>query len=371
LTSVAIQVDQLFYRVPGGIGTYVRRLLPALRAASPELDLSVFHSRFARAVPEELEDLRGVQLERGIRSLYPMWNWSGRPPLPSPLDRPDVIHAPSPVAVPPVREGQRLVVTVHDLAFRLYPDAYPLAWGLLHRSGFRRALRAASAIIAVSRSTASDIAHLGGLDEGSIHVVPLGGSFPVGSEDPSSLLDGLGVPRPYILFVGTLEPRKNPLRLIRAYRRIASRVPHALVLAGPMGWRSDPVRRELAGSGPGSIVVTGRVSEPELDALHRGADAFVYPSLYEGFGLPVLDAMARGVPVVTSDTSSLPELAGDAAVLVDPGSTAAIAEGLERVLSDEGDRSRLAAAGLARARTFTWDRTARETLEVYERALAS
>ena len=111
MTSAAIHVDQLFYRVPGGIGTYVSNLLPALRASRPDLELSVFHARFDRPSPPELDGFRPIELERGIRFLYPLWNWAGRPPLPAPLDRPDVIHATSPAAIPPVRGGQRLIVT--------------------------------------------------------------------------------------------------------------------------------------------------------------------------------------------------------------------------------------------------------------------
>ncbi|MGH2692488.1 MAG: glycosyltransferase family 4 protein [Actinomycetota bacterium] len=371
MTSVAIHVDQLFYRIPGGIGTYVRQLLPALRAADPGLDLSVFHSRFEGERPGELDGFRPIRLTRGIRTLYPLWNLAGRPPLPSPLVDRDVIHAPSPVAIPPVRGGQRLVVTVHDLAFRLYPEAYPPGWRLLHRAGFRRAIRSGAEIIAVSRSTAADVARLGGIHERSIRVVPLGGSIPVGTSDPAPVLQRLRVPKPYILFVGTLEARKNLVRLIRAYRRTAPRVPHTLVLAGPLGWRSQPILQELAAAGPGGIVTTGRVSESDLDALHRAADLFAYPSQYEGFGLPVLDAMARGVPVLTSNTSSLPELVGDAAVQVPPGSTGALATAMEQLLTDTDERSRLSAAGRDRAGEYSWERTARATLEVYERASES
>jgi glycosyltransferase involved in cell wall biosynthesis len=263
------------------------------------------------------------------------------------------------------------VVTVHDLAFKLYPKAYPPAWRLLHKAGFRRALRSAAAIVAVSKNTAADVVRMGEVDERLVHVVPLAGSLPVGSVEPGPVLERLGVPKPYVLFVGTLEPRKNLVRLIRAYRRIAGRVRHSLVLAGPLGWRSQPILDELGRTEGGRIVTTGRVSEADLDALHRGADAFAYPSMYEGFGLPVLDAMARGVPVVTSSTSSLPELVGDAAIQVTPGSTGAIAAGLERALSDDAERARLSGAGRERAATYSWERTARETLQVYERATAS
>jgi len=133
-----------------------------------------------------------------------------------------------------------------------------------------------------------------------------------------------------------------------------------------MGWQHEPLMRELALSGPGEIVMTGRVSADELDALYRGADAFVYPSLYEGFGLPVVEAMARGVPTITSATSSLPEVAGDAADLVDPRSVRELTDALERVLTDAGHAESLAARGRAQAERFSWDETARLTLEVYE-----
>ncbi len=370
VTTVGLHVDQLFYRVPGGIGTYVRQLLPAL-AADPDLELIPFHGGFAESPPAELSGLHAVRIERSIRTLYPSWNLSGRPALPSPLDHADVIHAPTPVAIPPVRDTQRLVVTVHDLAFRLYPQAYPPAWRLLHRLGFRRAARSAAAIIAVSHHTAMDVARLARVDSARIHVIPHGGSMPVGSDDPGPTLERLRVPTPYLLFVGTLEPRKNLVRLIRAYRRLAGSVPHALVLAGPLGWRSQPIHRELALPGAGNIIVAGRVSTEDLDALYRGADAFVYPSLYEGFGLPVLDAMTRGVPVITSNTSSLPELAGDAAVLVPPTSTRALSGAIESLLTSPDQRSRLSEEGRARAEQYSWERTARETMNVYEKALAT
>jgi glycosyltransferase involved in cell wall biosynthesis len=367
MTSVAMHVDQLFYRIPGGIGTYVRRLLPALRTSQPSVDLSVFHARFGGRLPSELEGLRRTEIARGIRTLYPLWNWTGRPSLPDPLGRADVIHAPSPVAIPPVSARQRLVVTVHDLAFRRYPKAYPATWRYLHAAGFARALRTADAVIAVSQSTASDLASVGRLDPNRIHIVPLGGSLEVGTADVTPVLERLRIPRPYALFVGTFEPRKNVVRLIRAYRRIAAKVPHALILAGPAGWGSTSIRRELALHGAGRVEVTGHLPEADLDALYRGADAFVYPSLYEGFGLPVLDAMARGVPVLTSNTSSLPELTGGAAVHVAPTYTLEMADALEHLLTDESDRSRLAEAGRTRARHYTWERAAASTLEVYEK----
>jgi glycosyltransferase involved in cell wall biosynthesis len=160
------------------------------------------------------------------------------------------------------------------------------------------------------------------------------------------------------------------VRLVRAYRRVAANgYPHSLVLAGPLGWHHESLMRELALHGPGEIVMTGSLSQDELDAVYRAADVFVYPSLYEGFGLPVVEAMARGIPTVASTTSSLPEVAGGAAVGVNPRSVREIAHAIESVVSDIDLADRLAARGRAQAERFTWDETARLTLELYEKVL--
>jgi alpha-1,3-rhamnosyl/mannosyltransferase len=163
-----------------------------------------------------------------------------------------------------------------------------------------------------------------------------------------------------VLAVGTLEPRKNLPRLIAAWTRLPEelRSAHALALVGPRGWDDEEV---LAAARAAGVRLLGRVGDAQLHALYANATAFAYPSLYEGFGLPVLEAMAAGAPVLTSLSSSLPEVAGDAALLVDPRDTAAIAAGLERLLRDAGLRERLRVAGRARAAAFSWERTARET----------
>ncbi|HLB61370.1 MAG TPA: glycosyltransferase family 1 protein, partial [Actinomycetota bacterium] len=238
------------------------------------------------------------------------------------------------------------------------------------RLGLAATARRADAILAPSRNTAEDLLSRTKAEPARIHVVPLATSLEIGTEDPTETLGRLKVPRPYALFVGTLEPRKNLVRLVRAYRRVAATgLPHSLVLAGPMGWQPQPLLRELALPGPGEIVLTGALSRTDLDALYRGAGVFVYPSLYEGFGLPVLEAMARAVPTVTSNASSLPEVTGDAALGVDPRSVREIAHAIETVLSDGNLADRLGAKGRARAERFSWDETARQTLNVYEKAL--
>jgi alpha-1,3-rhamnosyl/mannosyltransferase len=173
------------------------------------------------------------------------------------------------------------------------------------------------------------------------------------------------------LFVGTLEPRKNLPRLVRAFRaavREAS-LPHQLVLAGATGWKQDALANELAGDGGGRVHLPGRVGAHQLEALYRGAAAVAYPSLYEGFGLPVLEALAHGRPALSSSTSAIPEVAGDAALLVDPEDDDAIAAGLVRILTDEPLRAELMAKGPARAAAFSWAATARTTVEAYRDAM--
>jgi glycosyltransferase involved in cell wall biosynthesis len=371
MTGVAFLVDQLFSPVPGGMGAYVRELIAELSRLDPSLEISLFHSRFEDGTPERwMRHYRVEELPQTIRRLYPEWALMKRPALPERLAGLDILHSPVVAAVPPSGPGQRLVVTVHDLAFIVHPELYPRAWRLQYRAGLARAVRSADALIAISRHTAEDLARHTRVDRHRVHVVTPAASLSVSSPDVAEALARLKVPQPYILFVGTLEPRKNLVRLVRAYRRVAGGgAPHALVLAGPMGWRPQEFLRELSNEAPGRVVLTGRVSGEDLDALYRGAAAFAYPSLYEGFGLPVVEAMARGIPCVVSASSSLPEVAGEAALPVDPRSVAGLAEALERLLSDDDLAERLRRAGLARAARFTWDRTARQTLEVYKSVL--
>jgi glycosyltransferase involved in cell wall biosynthesis len=349
------------------MGTYVRELVPALAAADPKLEVTLFHSRFEQPSSEEwMATYPSVEVAGGIRRLYPSWALARRPALPPELGALDLLHSPVPASVPPAGPGQRLIVTVHDLAFIAYPDLFPRQWRVMYRAGLARAVRSADAIIAVSRHTAEDLIRRTRADRHKVHVVPLAASLPTLHADVEETLARLKVRPPYVLFVGTLEPRKNLVRLVRAYRRVAGRgAPHSLVLAGPMGWRPQALMREISMEGAGRIFMTGTIPARDLDALYRGADVFVYPSLYEGFGLPVLEAMARGTPCVVSTSSSLPEIAGEAAVPVDPRSVAGLAEAIERVLEDGELAVRLRVAGLSRAPAYSWEETARLTLDVY------
>jgi glycosyltransferase involved in cell wall biosynthesis len=357
--KVAFHVDQLWFRTPGGVGAYVRELSARL-AEMQDLEIVPFRSRWPsdRRVSWSVP-MGGVTTGRHTTH-YPLWNVLGRPMLPEVLAEADVIHATNHAAVPPARAGQALVVTIHDLAFERFPEAYPPRWRWLYRAGVRAAARRADAILVPSRATADDVGSRADVDASKIFVTPLAAALPEGSEDPGPVLDQLRVPRSFLLFAGTGEPRKNVGRLISAFERIVADVPHTLVLAGAPGWGATTTVAV-----PDRVIRTGSVSAEQLDALYRDADAFVLPSLSEGFGIPVLEAMQRGVPVVTSTTPALAEVANDAALLVDPTDVAAIADALRRVLTDRSLAEDLRRKGRERAAAFSWDRTAELTAEVY------
>ncbi len=229
----------------------------------------------------------------------------------------------------------------------------------IERATIRPALRRAASLPCISQATRDDLERLFPVSRGKALVTPLAADPSFGA--PVATPGHPELTRPYVLAVGTLEPRKNLERLLDAWLALdpAVRERHDLALVGPRGWDDETIvgKAEAAGAR-----LLGRVSDDELRALYAGAAAFAYPSLYEGFGLPVLEAMAAGAPVLTSNVSSLPEVAGDAALLVDPLDTAAITAGLEQLLTDDALAARLRADGPVRAAEFSWGRTARETL---------
>ena len=366
---VALQIDQLWFGAPGGIGTYVWELVEAFhRLREPEL--TVFHARFDGEPTRRFTAPHDeIEVPGSIRSLYPSWNLLGKPALPSGLVAVDLIHATNPASVPPAGDAQALAVTVHDLAFDRFPEVFPRTWRTLYRAGARAAVKRADVLLVPTRATSDDLVARGA-DPGRIRVTPLASSLPSSDLDPSTVAERFGVTGPFVLSAGTLEPRKNQVRLVRAYRQIARDVPHALVLAGPDGWLIDDLEREIARPGPGTIVRTGRLDADELDAMYRAADVVAYPSLYEGFGLAIVEAMARGVPVVTSTTPACAEVASDAAILVDPLDVGGLADALARVLTDEDLRADLVARGRERASGYSWDATARATLVAYRDGVA-
>ena len=271
----------------------------------------------------------------------------------------EVIHAPS-LAVPPSR-GIPLVVTVHDLAFLRHPEVFTRRGVEFHRRGLAIAHREAAAVIAISEFTRRELIG-SGFEPQRVHVAPM--AIVVPPAEPDSVLDArvaaAGIEAPYVLSVGTIEPRKGLDTLAAAVASVRRTHPDlTLVLAGPTGWLSVPGL-----DGPG-VRRLGRVDEATLDALYRRATVCALPSRYEGFGLPALEAMARGCPVVASNTTALPEVVEDAGVLVPPGDVAGWTSALMDLLGDESARDDLAVRGRRRAADFTWAATAQAHLDAY------
>lgn len=352
---MALHVGQLLQPVPGGIGRYVRGLLAALPGAGVEPVAFA-----AGAAPGGVDGY--VELGWPGGSLrYELWHRLRRPAL---RVAGDVVHATS-LAVPPPG-GRPLVVTVHDLVFLRHPEYLTPRGVSFHRRGLELARREAAAVV-VPTAFGRDELVAEGFDAARIHVAPHGVALPgpaPEAEAQGAVMEGLGVRPPFVLFVGTLEPRKGVADLLAAHRALRSAHPDlSLVLAGHQGW-GPPLELSVPG-----VVALGPVDDPTLDPLYRAAVALALPSRYEGFGLPVLEAMARGCPVVTTDAACLPEVAGGAAALVAVGDVDDLAGVLEGLLSDESRRRDLSDAGHRRSKDFSWPASAAAHAAAYTAAL--
>lgn len=273
-------------------------------------------------------------------------------------DRPDLTWVPA-HTLPFLFPG-RALVTVHDLGYRHFPDAHPIAQRLYLDLTTRTSATRATHILADSRATATDLRRFYGVKAEKISVVYPGvDALAIG--DVAEVRRRYRLPERYLLFLGTLQPRKNIARIVEAYKRAA--IPGVgLVLAGGRGWLFD----ESWVAGVEGMIMPGFIDDADKGALYAGASAFVFPSLYEGFGFPVLEAMQCGTPVIASSTSSLPELTADAALSVDPHDSEAIAVAMRRVIADAELRARLIAAGKTRAAAFTWEAAARALLRLID-----
>jgi glycosyltransferase involved in cell wall biosynthesis len=268
------------------------------------------------------------------------------------------------------------VVTIFDLSFARVPQCHSAARRLYLRLLALLSARRASAVVAISQATKADVCALLGVPPGKVRVIYCGVEErfrPLPEGEKEAFRSGKGVGR-YILFQGTLEPRKNLVRLLRAYalvRRQLRPCPR-LVLAGAPGWGYREVLAERARLGlEADVLFTGFIPSRELPFWYAAAECFVFPSLYEGFGLPVLQAMASGTPVITSNASSLPEVAAGAAILVEPTAEEALAAAMVRLLQERELQQELVAKGLERARSFSWHKAAMQTAELYQDCLQS
>jgi glycosyltransferase involved in cell wall biosynthesis len=370
--KLAIQASDLDHARIDGTRVYVAELLKRFGTLSPETEFGLYHKGEFNPLlaPPKLANYREVSVPFPYAWMQTRFAWEMF------QNKPDRLFLPiqaAPVLLPKTIE---VTATIHDLAFRRFPETFPAShlWKLNFM--LETAVRQAERLIAVSESTKRDLLEFfPSLDEEKIHVIHHGFDAEffgvrLTVTEQSGVLSRWGLESgSYALYVGALQPRKNLVRLIEAFGRAKKNFPEMrLVLAGEPAWLSQGILEAREASlYKNDIILTGRVSFNDLRALYQGARLLAFPSLYEGFGLPILEAFASGVPVLTADNSSLREVAGPGAVYADASSSADIGEKLAVLWSDETLRQSCIDQSLIELRRFSWDKTAQETLDIIMR----
>jgi glycosyltransferase involved in cell wall biosynthesis len=360
----------------GGTGRYAINLLRALLAApsavASDIEFVIFTG--PQTTQELLHGFAGRYREQFLAAKSSLVRALALIPAALRRERIDVFHGLDHVAIPLVGKRGRYVASIHDVIPLKFPHLFTAKHRFMVRAGLARIAKQADLVIAPSQATREDILTYTPLGKDRVCVIPAGCEPQFAPEvDPERLAQvrsRYALPAHYILALGTLEPRKNLPALLQAFAELRHRRdvdPQVqLVLAGARGWKEGEIFRTCKRLGlEQTVLFPGFIAEHDLPDVYRGATCFAFPSLYEGFGFPVLEAMACGVPVLASNTSSMPEVAGDAALFVDPGDIAAMAEALYRLLYDAALRTELRRKGLIRSRLFTWDSTAQKMLDLY------
>lgn len=355
-------------RPQGGISRYTQELISAYARQSPPPDITLFSAGTAGSVAKlgfPMVQLPGCRLLPGLLVL-------GNGLLPGYAQHYgiDVFH--DPTGVTPIAFGvgrAQAISTIHDVIPWSFPGVSTRLDNWIYRTWLPRVLPHIHRVITMSDHSRSEIIRYLQIDERMVHVIPNGVSPEMSPVTLTvSIRQRYQLPESYILYLGSVEERKNLRRVLQVYALLKQRgVTQGLVLAGPLLRKYTAILQMLQDLGlEQNVRITGFVAEEDLPALYSGADLFVFPSLYEGFGLPVLEAMACGTPVVTSCVSSLPEVGGDAAIYVDPLNVEGMAAEIQSLLNDSARRATLRDKGLQRAQQFSWERVAQETLKVYE-----
>ena len=375
MISVGIDITATLYG--RGVSRYTSNLVRAL-LLDPQVKLSLYGSSLRqhselKQIATDLKKQAGSKAATVIRSYPPslyrfLWNKIGYAGITSVLPDIEVFHSWD--WLQPPDKKLALVSTIHDLAILKFPETAHPKILTMHTESWNVLKKRNAEIIAVSRSTQRDIVELLGIPEERVHVIHealpqevITVADSISDDEEAALITKLKLERPFILFVGTREPRKNLLNLITAWLPLQDQVD--LLVAGEVGWDTS----EKTAPKSEHLRFLGRVSDRELSVLYTQATLFAYPSLYEGFGLPILEAFYHGTPVVTSATSSMPEIAGNAAELVDPLEPESIRQGIQTILDEnEQEQQKRAQRMIIRQHMFSWERVASETRAVYERA---
>jgi glycosyltransferase involved in cell wall biosynthesis len=361
---------------PVGAGNYIIQLIRALTALDSENEFVIFAGQRGPSLinlPEKptLEWILLPDRNPGVRLIWEQTYFS-RLIRDSEVDLLHSLHY-----TRPLRLSCASVVTYHDMTFFLYPELHTRTKRFFFPLAIRSSANRANFLIAISESTRQDAIRLLNLSPERVITIQHG-------VDPSfrplkdvelkkRITVKYQLPDKFILYVGLIEPRKNLPLLIKAYKKLVDDgTEHYLVLAGRYGWMFDEVLQQIEKLClTDKVILTGYVDQIDLPMVYNLSDLFVYPTLYEGFGLPALEAMACGIPVITTEVSSLPEIVGEAGILVPPNDAEELFRGMKTVLQDEELRLNLARRGTEQAAKFTWERTARSTLEVYQRAITT
>lgn len=364
----------------GGIGRYTRELIHALTTEAPQLTYKLFSARppIKPPIPNSLpvaSHVRHYPAPVDEHWLYRLWYRARLPvPVQTFTGAIDLFHSPD-FVLPPVSGRIPTILTVHDLSFVHYPETFPAKLVAYLNRVVPWSVGRAGHILADSLSTSRDLQSLWGVAAERITVLYSGVNErfrPVDGATLSSVCHRYELDQPFILAVGTVQPRKNYEMLIRAFQPVAERHPHSLVIVGGRGWLDEGLPGEIERLGLGDRVkLAGFVDDADLPAVYSAADLLAFPSLYEGFGLPLLEAMACGTPVISSNASSLPEVVTEAsAILLSPHDEKAWTTTMLRLLEDEHARDELRMAGLARSAQFSWLATARQLADLYAFLLA-
>ena len=360
-----------------GVGNYQVNLINSLLKIYKDdfFELYAFNFRNRKKIGDikfqhDNYEIKAIPVPQRLITLW--WMISSLPHLEFFTGNCDVFQI-SEICVQPVKKA-KTVAFVHDLTTLLFPENHVRSNVMLHNLRFRN-INKADAILTNSEHTKKDIIEHLKISPDKIFVTYLGADdifVPSADSDIAAIKMKYGIAAPYMLFVGTVEPRKNLKTLIRAFNNIKSGkdIPHKLVIAGRKGWKYEDIFSEIRKSAYSSdIIYLDYIPESDLPGLMSGCDVFVYPSLYEGFGLPVLEAMKCGAPVITSNVSSLPEVGGNACIYIDPNDDKSLADNIYSVISDSALKKSMAEKGNFRAKDFSWDKCAEETMAVY-RAVA-
>ena len=359
-----------------GVGYYAKNLVHALAKVDAENDYllyGIFYDCFPKHWKQALiPKSRNFRLhQRNSLSWFARKKWeNGGKYKEKLLGKIDLLHSTA-YTMPPVSKP-KVVVTIHDLSCFVYPQCHTEANYQFVIRNVHPAARRADFLIADSENTRREIIRFLHVPEEKIKVIHLaaGDAFHenVSPESIARIRNKYRIEKPYFFAVGSIEPRKNLASALIAFKALLEirRIDHQFVITGGKGWENESFYRLLKKLKIDDyLVFTGYVPEKDLPALYQGAEVFVYPSFYEGFGLPVLEAMSSGTPVITSNTSSLPEVAGDAAILVNPAEIFELYEAMEALVTSPSLREDLKRKGLEQSKKFTWEKTARQTLEVY------